>query len=611
MTPSATGTLAATPLAHALVYARNRRLTGRLELTVQPGDPESASAAKNATITLWRGSITFVETQPIGLCPGGFFGAVVYELGFIDSAMLDATLLEIAKTKRLHGEVLLARKAITVAQRDEALVEQIHRKVHHLFSFPETTTYAFYDAQPVTDPPVAVECVGPVWRGIRDYPPKRFVEETMKRVGDHALRATTGGAARLPPTEAALTQLLAAQAMTLSEMKAATELPPARVELLVYLLVIAKCVEAVSGVRTHPSTGALPASMPSGPMKIPSGLTSQPSVTSVTMPAASSSGQIPAASGSSRPGGTASSGRLPAASASSGRIPIMPASGSSGRLPVVPGSSPRIPAATGSSPRIPAAAGSVRPAPAGSLAALRTPAEYGVDGILARALSIEEESFFEVLGVLDGASTEAVRAAFMRLAKSWHPDRTPPDFMPIRGEIAKIFGRMALAHKTLSHPESRREYVDARTAKTEARPRADVLRDVETAFATRQFALVMSLCDPLILDDSDDTEAIAFHTWASVRAGEAPEDELRAALTRLDRAVNVDRTCDQAIYHRGMVHKLLGNPPSAIRDFARAVQLNPKHVAAERELRIFAMRVRKGSGEHKLIAPILDKLEKK
>ena len=32
MLPSATGTLAATPLAHALVYSKNRRLTGRLDL---------------------------------------------------------------------------------------------------------------------------------------------------------------------------------------------------------------------------------------------------------------------------------------------------------------------------------------------------------------------------------------------------------------------------------------------------------------------------------------------------------------------------------------------------------------------------------------------------
>src|SRR5690606_10456867 len=111
MTPSATGTLAATPLAHALVYSRNRRLTGRLELVT--------TDERQATISLWRGSITAVETVPVGLCPGGFFGAIAYELGFIDSDVLDATLLEIAKSKRLHGEVLIERKAMTPAQRDE------------------------------------------------------------------------------------------------------------------------------------------------------------------------------------------------------------------------------------------------------------------------------------------------------------------------------------------------------------------------------------------------------------------------------------------------------------------------------------------------------------
>src|SRR5690606_4350987 len=126
------------------IYARNRRLTGRLELT--------SNDDRHAAIALWRGRVTAVETRPLGMCPGGFFGAVVYELGFIDSQTLDATLLEIAKTKRLHGEVLIERKAITAAQRDEALVEQLHRKVHHLFSFPETTAYAFYDAKLPVDP---------------------------------------------------------------------------------------------------------------------------------------------------------------------------------------------------------------------------------------------------------------------------------------------------------------------------------------------------------------------------------------------------------------------------------------------------------------------------
>lgn len=572
MTPSASGTLGATPLAHALVYARNRRLSGRLELTHED---------RKANIALWNGSITSVDTVPLGLCPGGYFGAVVYELGYIDSGTLDATLLEIAKSKRLHGEILLERKAITAAQRDEALVEQIHRKIHHLFSFPDDASYAFWDtATAGVVPSVAVDPVGPVWRGVRDYPPERFVKETIRRVGGNALKAMTGGSARLPPAETKLTQALFVQPMTLDEMKAASDLPPARVELLVYLLVIAKCVESVAGVRTHPSTGALPTSMPSGPVRI-------------DIPP----GEIPP---------PPSSGRLPPPS--SARIPVArPASASP--FPPQPISSPLIEAGRRiSSTKIPAQ--NVRPsAPAGTLAALKTPAEYGLDGIRARAETIEDENYFEVLGVSEGASAEAVRAAFMRLAKTWHPDKLVTDFHPVRTEVAKIFTHMNRAQKTLCDPDERRQYTERRSARAKARPRNEVLRELEQALQNRLFDLAMIHAESLIQQDSDDAEALALHAWATVRAGDANEDELRAALSKLDKAVNVDRTCDEAVYHRGLVHKRLGNTASAFRDFARAVQLNPKHLGAEREVRLYAMRVKKGSGEHKLVQPILEKLD--
>jgi hypothetical protein len=487
--------------------------------------------------------------MPRGMCPGGYFGAVVYELGFIDSPTLDSSLLEIAQTKRLHGEVLIDRGAITTAQRDEALVEQVHRKVHHLFTLPGATTYAFYDATaPAGEPPVAVDAVGPVWRGVRDFPPTRFVQETLRRIGDSPLRATSGGSARLPPIERALARAIAARAMTLAEMKGSTELPAARVELLVYLLVIARCVEAVSGTRTHPSTGALPVSMPSGPMHrvVPADTRPFPS----TVP-------------------------------------------------------PHRPSGTITMPRIPVA-------PAGSLAALKTPAELGIDGIVARAETVDDEDYFQVLGVAEGASAEAVRAAYMRLAKTWHPDRVPADFIPIRGEVAKIFARMSTAQKALCDNDTRRSYVAARKAKTEARLRADVVREIEHALGLRDFDSVVRLCQELLVSDSDDAEALAMQAWAAIRNGEdATEDELRGALAKLERAVNVDRSNDQAVYHRGLVHKRLANLPAAFRDFARALQLNPKHLAAEREVRIFAMRARKGSGEHKLVAPLIEKIGKK
>jgi hypothetical protein len=60
-----------------------------------------------------------------------------------------------------------------------------------------------------------------------------------------------------------------------------------------------------------------------------------------------------------------------------------------------------------------------------------------------------------------------------------------------------------------------------------------------------------------------------------------------------------------------MAHKRLNNVPAAFRDFSRALQLNPKNIDAEREVRIFAMRARKGSGEHKMVLPFLDKIGKK
>jgi hypothetical protein len=606
MTPSATGTLAATPLAHALIYSRNRRLTGRLELV--------STDERQATISLWRGSITAVETVPVGLCPGAFFGAIAYELGFIDSTVLDETLLEIAKTKRLHGEVLLERKAMTPAQRDEVLVEQIHRKIHHLFSLPETTKYAFYDARtPPIEPPVAVDCVGPVWRGIRDYPPLKFVAETTRRVGNHALRATTGGSARLPPLETALFQALAERPMTVEEMKASTELPPARVELLVYLLVIAKCVEAVSGVRTHPSTGALPVSMPSGPIPTVTSSSGEIRHASREMPGPRyiSSGSMHAVTPQSGPvavvrPATGSSGELPGAGpGSQPRLPAAPSSSS--RLPAAPDSSPRIPAVPGSNPRIPSQRG---PRPAPTPIVMKTPLELGVEGVKARALMVEHESYFEVLGLPEGGSSEAARAAYMRLSKLWHPDRLPPQLASVKAEATKIFTHMTKAQRTLCDPDARRTYLAERNPNS-TRPRDQIMRDVRQALDRRDFETVIDLCATLLDRDPEDAETLAIQTWAELRGGEATEEELRAALPKMDKAVNMDRTSDEAFYHRGLVHKRLNNVPAAFRDFARALQLNPSHIAAEREVRLFAMRVKKGSGEHKLIAPLLERLGKK
>jgi hypothetical protein len=123
--PSATGTFETTPLAHVLVYARNKRLTGVLELR--------ADDEREGTIGFHRGAIVHARTYP----PSTYFGGVAYELGLIDAETLAETLHELAMSRLRHGEILVERGVITRDQRDGALAEQMCRKVHQLFALRE------------------------------------------------------------------------------------------------------------------------------------------------------------------------------------------------------------------------------------------------------------------------------------------------------------------------------------------------------------------------------------------------------------------------------------------------------------------------------------------
>jgi hypothetical protein len=69
----------------------------------------------------------------------------------------------------------------------------------------------------------------------------------------------------------------------------------------------------------------------------------------------------------------------------------------------------------------------------------------------------------------------------------------------------------------------------------------------------------------------------------------------RASIKVLDKAILMSSQDEEAIYWRAQLYKRIGNHTAAMRDLARIVALNPKNTEAERELRIFEMRVRRGS----------------
>ena len=563
---------------HLLVYARNRRLTGKLELHAADG--------RNGTIDLWRGRISGARTAP----PIAYFGTVAYELGMIDTITLDATLLEISKRKRLHGEVLIERGALTPLQRDEILSEQACRKIHHLFSLPPTSGFSFYEGRPASEePPLTLDPIKPAWRGLRDNAPVESIREVLARYATGALRLTNEGPiarAGFNLDESALCEALTWKPMNLAQLRATSSLPPARIDLLVYLLVITKCAEpAAPSTPTMAATRISERSSPAAPASepsIPAPRSSQPSMPAVAMPRAVLTPGPP----DSQRNRTSSTTRIPSPESAEMRVSL------SFKVPSAPAQR-----AAESSSRIPV-----------SIAAAFGPSDLGAAGIAHRAQSVDSEDLFEALGLPDGAPVEAARAAYFRLARLWHPDKLAPDLAPFRSEVEKIFSHMTRAHVALTDPDAHRTYLathdqDAAAGAITSKPRPQVIRDIEQELAKRDFLSAEQTARHLIAHDPDDADAQALAAWAATSAGEAGEDTLRTNLTHLDDAIKQDAYCERAYYYRGVLQKRLGNVPAASKDFAHVIRINSKHVDAQREIRIFEMRARKGgSGEHALDA---------
>jgi hypothetical protein len=91
-----------------------------------------------------------------------------------------------------------------------------------------------------------------------------------------------------------------------------------------------------------------------------------------------------------------------------------------------------------------------RPTASGMLAAVRGPLDLGIEGVRARALGVASETPYQALGLAEGASVEAARAAYFRLSRLWNPDRLPPELEPVRTAVELVFGRMTEAHRLLT-----------------------------------------------------------------------------------------------------------------------------------------------------------------
>lgn len=235
----AMGTLADVPIAHALLYLRTKQVSGVLDLR--------APGSSNAWVAFSRGRVRTISTTPTV----ARFATVCYETGIIDAATLEATTKRAASDGRPQQEILVEEGFVTPDEALAVTAEQTRMRVAQLFRLPPTTTFTFRESRPTAaEHDVDVDVLAPVWRGLVESPPRWRVSDLVAALGDRALRVVDvaiAEAAELDRAEAELVERLARGPRTLAELHDATDLPPARVDLLVYFLVLARAAAPSEG----------------------------------------------------------------------------------------------------------------------------------------------------------------------------------------------------------------------------------------------------------------------------------------------------------------------------------------------------------------------------
>lgn len=249
------------------------------------------------------------------------------------------------------------------------------------------------------------------------------------------------------------------------------------------------------------------------------------------------------------------------------------------------------------------------PAPVATRAA--TDADRALKAEADRAhAAMAKQNHYEFLGLARGADDAAVRAAYVKLAREFHPDRVAGlGDADLQIKVDALFKRLGDAQQAVATADARAQYdrtLDAlggsgatADGKRQRRPLeaqnaskiADVYfkkKEYKNAEAHFRQAANFDPEDPKILT------ALAWCIWINPDHDEAAR--MAEAKKRLTEVVSKHRFGDAA-YKLGLVLRKAGDESAAQRSFAQAARMDPEHHDAEREVRLHEQRAQKHSGK--------------
>jgi curved DNA-binding protein CbpA len=219
------------------------------------------------------------------------------------------------------------------------------------------------------------------------------------------------------------------------------------------------------------------------------------------------------------------------------------------------------------------------------------------EAILRDYARMENKNYYEILEVNRKASNEEIKKAYLRLVKSYHPDKFAhlPLGKDIMQKVSHIFQKIQIAYDTLSDSSSRASYDEALSTpdlkemidQTEAIVNAEIaFKKGEILLKRRKYSEAEKYLREAVLLNDKEPEYLLSLAISLIFQKKVNNDEYDLESRKLlEKVVYMNPYLDKGYYYLGIHNKLRGNNKEAILCFKKALSINPENKEAIMELK--------------------------
>jgi hypothetical protein len=220
--------------------------------------------------------------------------------------------------------------------------------------------------------------------------------------------------------------------------------------------------------------------------------------------------------------------------------------------------------------------------------------EAALDRLSALWERLAKADHFEVLGLDRKTATPAeTKRNFFVLAKELHPDTvTDTTLADLREVKERLFARINEAAQVLGDEKHRKEYESELDGKAE---NVDVSRifaaeenfqKAEIFIKARKYQEGLDLLEQAIQMNADEAEFYAWRGYAKFLLSKDRKQSFEECASDCRKALKMVERCLPAHLHLGHMAKALGDLKLAKKCYTRVLELDEKHIEAQRELRL-------------------------